>query len=167
MSGLFEGLPLKCSARFVSFQRRFRSPLASFVATFADFSFPSLLLMHHFMKQFAVRYFHTYLRMSHNDSVIWNCVQYFEFKNCLSANRAFRLGSLKHDLVFTNWMVISRVENFFNQMKTDFTMWKFISPLENTHSPNDRFHEVNFCKVISPRCLHPNWIARIRSFKTT
>ena len=40
-------------------------------------------------------------------------------------------------------------------MIPDFTMCNFISLLENTHSPNDRFHEVNFHQVISLRCLHP------------
>ena len=36
-------------------------------------------------------------------------------------------------------------------MIPDFTITNFISPLENTHSPNDRFPEVNFHQVISPR----------------
>ena len=67
-------------------------------------------------------------------------------------------------LVFTNWMAIFRVEYFFRQMIPNFTMCKFISPLENTHSPNDRFHEVNFHQVISPRCLHPMLRYATRSF---
>ena len=71
------------------------------------------------------------------------------------------------ELMITNWYSFSPIEwqfhelIFFHQMIPDFTMCKFISPLENTHSPNDRFHEVNFHQVISPRCLHPRYFGKM------
>ena len=70
------------------------------------------------------------------------------------------------ELMITNWYSFSPIEwqfhelnIFVHQMIPNFTMCKFISPLENTYSPNDRFHEVNFHQMISPRCLHPPYTA--------